>query len=54
MNWSFWFEALAAIYLVGTALIIQTSDSRSNVFFKIVPMAIGLPLAVAVILQLVK
>jgi hypothetical protein len=51
--WLIVVEAFAAIYLVGGALPIDASENLPSRFvFKVIPMALGLPLAFAVAAQL--
>ena len=47
-TWILAVMTLAAIYLIGIALIINTNGIPSAMVFKVLPMCIGLPLAFAV------
>jgi hypothetical protein len=52
-NWVTVFQAMAAFYLIGGALVIDASKNwPSRFLFKVVPMALGFPLAVAVVAKI--
>lgn len=49
MNWLLWVETLAAVYLIGGALVIDASANLLSKFlFKVVPVLLGIPLAFGV------
>lgn len=49
MMWLTVTQGLAAFYLIGGALMIKAdSNTQSRIFFKVIPMALGLPLAFGV------